>query len=96
MARNNQDKSTENKPQQPENKNQQFGRQILLWILIFISVPLACYYFMKDGKGAPSQFIASQFDTYLAEGRIDSVTLEEQSSSHVQILSGQYWLVSGE
>ncbi|MBR6372373.1 MAG: ATP-dependent zinc metalloprotease FtsH [Victivallales bacterium] len=96
MSRNNQAKSPENKPQQPENKNLQFGRQILLWILIFISVPLACYYFMKDGNGAPTQFIASQFDTYLAEGRIDSVTLEEQSSSHVQILSGQYWLVSGE
>ena len=78
-------------PMQPPNKQQSFGRQIFLWAIIFISVPLLCFIFAKDGKSAPSQLSASQFDAFLEAGKIDSVTLEEQNSSIIQVLSGKYW-----
>ncbi len=67
-----------------------FSKQIVLWVLILASLPLACFFFARDGKGIPDELIASQFEQYLEQGMITSVTVEEQSSSAVQLLSGTY------
>jgi cell division protease FtsH len=66
-------------------------KQLLLWMVLIFLAPAMIMLFRGDPSGRAVVLKQSQYEDYLRAGRIRSATIEEQSSSNIQLLVGDFW-----
>ncbi|MBO4344657.1 MAG: hypothetical protein J5833_02805, partial [Victivallales bacterium] len=66
-------------------------KQLVLWAIVLIVTPFMIHYVSGGKESKPDVLTSSQFENLLAKNRIHSVLVEEQSSTSILKLSGNYW-----
>lgn len=66
-------------------------KQLLMWAVILLIIPFLMHYMGSGSKGNTVELTASEFEKILTDGRINHAVIEEQSSSGVQRITGDYW-----
>ncbi len=86
-------------PQQNDQKNKDrkglgngfVFKQLVLWAIVLIVTPFMIHYVSGGKESKPDVLTSSQFENLLTKNRIHSVLVEEQSSTSILKLSGNYW-----
>ena len=66
-------------------------KQLILWAIVLIVTPFMIHYASGGKESKPDVLTSSQFETLLEKNRIHSVLVEEQSSTNIQKITGNYW-----
>ena len=73
------------------NNHSSVARQLLLWGCVFVIVPMMLWYASSRSDRKIKVLSSSEFENLLTANRIATVLVEEETSSAVQNLSGEYW-----
>ncbi len=85
---------TTNGQKDKDHKNSGNGfvlKQLILWALVLIVTPFLIHYASGGKENKPDVLTSSQFENLLEKNRIHSVLVEEQTSTNIQKLTGNYW-----
>ncbi|MGI6353652.1 MAG: ATP-dependent zinc metalloprotease FtsH [Lentisphaeria bacterium] len=66
-------------------------KQLFLWMILIFLAPAMIMLFRGDPSDRAVLLKQSQYEDFLRAGRIRSAIVEEQSSSNIQVLVGDYW-----